>query len=345
MGLLKDTAYISQSDYSEDDLTTHTSLFGKELSSDDDCLEERGGKHRLRKNKKRLTKLERKDLKQQKRKLRQEKRFGKRRRNDDYSDNGSKVAHLKKLFEEAMEMIDGPRTLKFTNIILRKEDLEALLDDEWLDDNVIGFIYEYLNATQTIPTLRRRIKYGGEDMINNSVILLLPTFSFLLANDTNPLGLKDALPNLETASFIFMPVNDNIDFDVAEGGSHWSLILFCPKDRKAFIYDSLYEANETESLQLVRNTEKLLNIKMDVITDKHTPQQINGSDCGVLASAITALLLDRIINVEDNTMINLSLRDVAISAVDARIFILATIVGLMREEREEGGEERRTWEE
>ncbi|ODV82530.1 hypothetical protein CANARDRAFT_179850, partial [[Candida] arabinofermentans NRRL YB-2248] len=214
------------------------------------------------------------------------------------------------------------KVLKFYDITVYKEDLFNLLDDEWLNDNNIGFVYEYLTRFQITPILKQRMKYASNEQINNSVTLLMPTFSFLLANHPNPKELKGVMPPMENSSFIFLPVNDNEDLDVAEGGSHWSLLLCCPKDRKVFVYDSMFLANERESLDLVKKLEIYFDTKFEVYVDKYTPQQINGSDCGISVAANTAVLLSRILNVEDNTKIDLSLKHVVMSAIDARIFVL-----------------------
>ncbi|QPG73347.1 hypothetical protein FOA43_000657 [Brettanomyces nanus] len=315
--------------------TTHVSQKSLESESEDDGM----------KTKKSMTKSERKELKKkQKEEKKKRKKLEKQEKlrhhhksSEDYSMDGyklDKIRILNGLFTQACKMMDGPRALKFEDIVLSQGDLSTLLEDAWLNDNIIGFIYEYLTASQTRTTLKRRVKYMGEDKANSSVVLLLPTFSFLLANDPSPEQLKDVLPNMDGASFIFMPVNDSIDFDLGEGGSHWSLVLFSLKDRKAFVYDSMFRANETESLQLIKNTETLLDTSFEVIFDEYSPQQINGSDCGPLTCAMTALLLDRVINVNDNTFISLSMKNVLLSAIDARIFMLGTITNLMKKQKE-----------
>jgi len=241
-----------------------------------------------------------------------------------------RAAILKDLFQTATGSKDTDISLRIKDVTVIPENMETLLDDNWLDDSIISFAYEYIYTSQIIPILTERIRYGRKDQINNAIHLLLPTFSFLLGNCQTPSELREVLPNLENSSFIFMPVNDNIDFGEPEGGSHWSLVLFCVDDNKAIIYDSLYRANEEESMKLIRNTEVLLSRKFEIITERHTPQQINSSDCGIIVVAITALLTSRILNVEDNHFINLKLDNVELSAIDARISLLGTIVNLLQ---------------
>lgn len=307
---LRSCAYTDDRKFSESLLTTHTTLWGRKLSEDGDVV-----KMRPRRVSKRRQKRMRKQMK-------------KRGKNSDlYTDDEAQM--LRDMLEEAT-VISSDISIKLGDLTVTEDSLKTLLDDGWIDDNIISFMYEYLTYSQVIPTLAKRLLYVGDTLIRQSVMLLLPTFSFLLANYSNPSGLKDVLPDLSKSSFIFMPVNDNQDFDETEGGSHWSLLLLCPKDQVAIIYDSLYGANGTESIRLIKSASALLGIEFGVETDRYTPQQINHSDCGVIVSAITAVLVDRIINVQPNTQINLSMKNITISALDSRVFMLGTIVKLMR---------------
>lgn len=222
------------------------------------------------------------------------------------------------------------KVIKFDDITVTTLDVDTLVDDEWLNDGIISFVYKYLSISQVLPTLTRRIKYMGPEKVNDSLVLLLPTFSFLLCNHPEPTELKDVLPNMADAAYIFLPVNDNDDYGEAEGGSHWSLVVFCPPERTAYIYNTMVGSNIEATERLIDNTAKLLGIRrVKKIQDSHTPQQINNSDCGILTCSITALLVDRIINVPDNTTINMDLENVELSALDARIFVMGTICNLM----------------
>lgn len=59
----------------------------------------------------------------------------------------------------------------------------------------------------------------------------------------DPTTLKDALPDFNATTHIFLPINDNDDVEKAEGGSHWSLLLVSKVDGVAFHYDSMMSAN------------------------------------------------------------------------------------------------------
>lgn len=320
---LREASFNNEYEISDTLLTTHKSLFGDDLSDHENDT----SLSKSHKGHKKMTNKERKKLKRLKKSQRKDR---KQIISNDSASSVDRAVILKELYQTAVGSADSNALIRIRDVTIFSEDLETLLDDNWLDDSIISFAYEYIYTSQIIPTLTERVKYGRKDQVKEALILLLPTFSFLLANSPNPLELKDVLPNLEHSSFIFMPVNDNIDFGEPEGGSHWSLVLFCVDDRKAIIYDSLYRANEEESMRLIKNTEAILRKKFEIITEKHTPQQINSSDCGIIVIAITALLTARVLNVEDNRFLNLKLDNVELSAIDARIFLLGTIANLVK---------------
>ncbi|GME77058.1 unnamed protein product [Ambrosiozyma monospora] len=304
---------------------------GDDESNDEDYTPK--GKKKTKRSKQ-TPKQQRKEARLQKRKNKSDKKKNQGKQQDFdvlhlTSDIREKMDLLKKLYKEASKS-DFDRVLKFYDITVYREDLFNLTDEEWLNDNNLSFIYEYLSRIQIKPTLKARMKYCKDSDLNQ-IMLLMPTFSFLLAHHPDPQELVDVLPPIKDSSFVFLPVNDNDDLELAEGGSHWSLILCCPKDRKCFIYDSMYLANDQESHTLVTKLEMFYGFQFEIITDKYTPQQINGSDCGILVLCLTALLLSRILNVDNNTYIDLSMKNVSVSALDARLFILGTIVNMMKD--------------
>ncbi|KAG7896394.1 hypothetical protein KL907_001791 [Ogataea polymorpha] len=223
------------------------------------------------------------------------------------------------------------KVLKFHEITVYREDILNLRDDEWLNDNNLAFIYEYITRVHIEPTLRRRIRFANQKMIETSIILLMPAFTFLLAHHPEPTQLRGVLPPIEKAKFVFMPLNDNEDLGVAEGGYHWSLVVLSVEDRLAMVYDSMESANEQETKQLVSKIEQYYGFKFRIITDLHPPQQSNGSDCGISVAGFTAILVARLLKAEDKHKINMSMENVSFSALDARLFVLKCIKRLRDE--------------
>lgn len=224
-------------------------------------------------------------------------------------------------------MNDDDRLLQFFDITVYKEDLDNLKDDEWLNDNNISFIYEYLERYQL---------NHFDKIVSNSITLLRPSMVYLLANHpSDPKELKGVLPPIEKSKFVFLPVNDNDDVEDACAGSHWSLVIISLLDRTALIYDTLERANETEAKQVISKISQYLDMKFQIKIIEKTPQQINGSDCGIMVGQITSFLLSRLLNLKylEENFIDLDLQQVEISAIDGRIFLMGTLLNLVKHKR------------
>lgn len=133
-------------------------------------------------------------------------------------------------------------------------------------------------------------------------------------------------------------MNDNIDPEQSEGGSHWSLLLVSVVDGVAFHYDSLGTGNRNEAYSVSQKLAKLLNMPMRFIHLDDTPQQENGSDCGVFVCLLMKhLLLKRLLMVKTNEKVSMSMGGKAVDAREGRKKMLKII-----EERRKEGERRRS---
>ncbi|KAL1956095.1 hypothetical protein VTO42DRAFT_7614 [Malbranchea cinnamomea] len=196
--------------------------------------------------------------------------------------------------------------LTYHDIRLTNEDVYTLRYD-WLTDNVIAFWEEYLEREYLVHYK------------TSHIVLLRPSMSFLLSQTPDPLTLRDALPSFSTTSHIFLPVNDCRDVNEAEGGSHWSLLLVSVVDGIAFHYDSLSPGNKTEALILREKLRVLLNKPLRFLHLEDTPQQDNGSDCGVFVCMFMRyLLLKRLLMVSSSQRVNMSLGNVKMDAEEGR---------------------------
>lgn len=171
-----------------------------------------------------------------------------------------------------------------------------------------------------------------------SIVLLRPSMSFMLMQTPDPLALKEALPNFSTTTHVFLPINDNADVTAAEGGSHWSLLLVSVIDGVAFHYDSMSASNDREARSTTMKMEQLLGKKLRFIPMHDSPQQENGSDCGVFVCVLMKhLLLKRLLRADASRKISMSMKDAHINARDGRKQMLKVI-----EERKKEGERRRS---
>lgn len=149
---------------------------------------------------------------------------------------------------------------------------------------------------------------------------------------------QEALPDFTGVTHIFLPINDCNNVNQAEGGSHWSLLLVSVMDGVAFHYDSLGAANMHEAYGTTQKLSQLLSIRLKFINLHDTPQQENGSDCGVYVCLFMKhLLLKRLLMVRTNEKVSMSMGGRKIDAREGRREMLRII-----EERRREGERRRS---
>jgi sentrin-specific protease 8 len=374
----------------DNDLSSHTTLYGQEVIPEmaeiEDLNNIDNGKCSRNQKKTKLSPDQRKELRKQVREAkRNTKLLKKQKKNNSNIDFGlsltstanslSKISILKKIFSDCIQiaqsksksdvkLTDNSRLLQFDDISIDINDLKNLLDDEWLSDSNIGFVYLFLYNAYILPLLSTKLKTSKfiqyleeKEIFISPICLLLPTFTFLIANHPDPMELLSSkvLPsNISNSQFIFCPLNDNDDFNASEGGSHWSLVVFIKlltNDQsnnkqyiqKALIFDSMYEANASETVQLVNNMSKILynsndpksNEHWDIIHVKESPQQTNGSDCGVFVSSVTSCLISQLILLSKSTndsFIDFSLKNLRFSAIDSRIWMLKILHSLINSE-------------
>ncbi|KAH7132483.1 hypothetical protein B0J11DRAFT_228273 [Dendryphion nanum] len=236
---------------------------------------------------------------------------------------GDKLDRVRRHFGDNLSPDDA--YLSYFDIRLLKEDIDAIKYD-WLTDNAIAFWEEYLEREELSQFPRAQI------------VLLRPSMSFMLMQTQDPLTLREVLPNFQKTTHIFLPINDNNDVSRAEGGSHWSLLLVSIIDGVAFHYDSLAPSNDREARSTCMKLETLLGKRLKFIHMQDSPQQENGSDCGVFVCLVMKhLLLKRLLRADASKKITMSMKDHHVNAHDGRKSMLRTI-----EEKRKEGERRRS---
>ena len=156
---------------------------------------------------------------------------------------------------------------------------------------------------------------------------------YLLTSMTDPLSLKSALPQFESEKFthIFLPINNNHDPTIAEGGDHWSLLVISVVDSLAFHYDSLHQTNQREALVTTEKMSTILNKRIQFIDVIDTPQQNNVSDCGVhVCITMEYLLLHRLLTAMEFTAVDMGLKGMSWDCDNVRKDMLGIIKTLRR---------------
>jgi sentrin-specific protease 8 len=162
--------------------------------------------------------------------------------------------------------------------------------------------------------------------------------SFMLMKTADPLTLKEALPDFTHTTHIFLPINDCQDVEKAEGGSHWSLLLVSVVDGVAFHYDSMFPYNSNEAGLATTKISGLLGKPARLVQLEDSPQQENGSDCGVFVCVqMRHLLLKRLLKANSTEKVSMSMGGRDVNARGGRREMLKIIDGFRME-----GERRRT---
>ncbi|KAK4546026.1 hypothetical protein LTR36_002163 [Oleoguttula mirabilis] len=215
--------------------------------------------------------------------------------------------------------------LSYHDVRLTREDVDTIKSD-WLTDNAIAFWEEYLEHEKLHAYPKANI------------VLLRPSMAFLLMKAQDPLSLRSALPDFNNTSHIFLPVNDCRSVDVAEGGSHWSLLLVSVIDGVAFHYDSLSPSNISEAKLVAHRISQLLGKPLKFINLEDSPQQENSMDCGVYVCLLMQhLLISKLLQAHAGDKISMSMRGKEVDATGGRKEMLRII-----EARRKEGERRRS---
>lgn len=253
-----------------------------------------------KKEKRKQKKSERKQERKQKQEIQKSSNSGK-----------DQIAKIKRICDDLLRGKDG-KVYQYDDYSLFVEDINNIQYDEWLSDSNISIFYSMIT--------------NGFLKDHRQVILLAPTFSFLLANCCPVLDVKDVMPKeLFNSQVIFCPVNDNLDFGDVQGGSHWSMVV-CLKDLGICIgVDSMKGANDTEMKRLTKQLSELFGEEFKYMECKDCPQQINGSDCGVIVLIVTLIYVDRLLQLGEDEVMNWDLTNVRVNPLACRLWMIETL--------------------
>lgn len=162
--------------------------------------------------------------------------------------------------------------------------------------------------------------------------------SFMLIQTPDPTTLREALPDFSRTTHIFLPINDCRNVEIAEGGTHWSLLVVSVVDGSSFHYDSLHPSNRNEATMASRKLGQLLGKELKFMDLSDSPRQDNSSDCGVFVCAeMRHLLVKRLLQADSKHIVNMSLGGKVMDAAGVRREMLKIIEYYRKE-----GEKRRS---
>ncbi|OEL19477.1 NEDD8-specific protease 1 [Dichanthelium oligosanthes] len=152
-------------------------------------------------------------------------------------------------------------------------DLNCLREPGFLSSDLISFTLNSLAST-----------------VNTDEILLIwPSVSYFLYNDARPDSVAAQVEelNLDARSMVLFPINNNEDPSIADGGTHWSLLVLdqrVPGIRRFSHYDSAGGLNDPFAQHLVERLTPLSGREV-ILIESQGPQQDNGYDCGLFLIA------------------------------------------------------------
>ncbi|XP_056682343.1 NEDD8-specific protease 1 isoform X1 [Spinacia oleracea] len=169
--------------------------------------------------------------------------------------------------------------LSYSDVVLRRSDLDILSGPHFLNDRIIEFYLSYISSCYP----------------SDNILLVPPSIAFWLQNCSDEESYKAFVEplNLAAKDLVIFPVNNNDDVTKAEAGSHWSLLVFYRTSNMFVHHDSCRGLNLACSQKLYTSVVKFVgNLDSDVkfMEDHSSPQQQNGYDCGLFVIVIATVI-------------------------------------------------------
>ncbi|KAL3616406.1 hypothetical protein CASFOL_039796 [Castilleja foliolosa] len=170
------------------------------------------------------------------------------------------------------------KILSYNDVVLRRSDLGILSGPYFLNDRIIEFYFSHL------ATLHPR----------DDILLVPPSIAFWIKECPDIASLKDFVDplHLPKKDLIIFPINDNDDVERAEGGTHWSLLVF-ERNANLFVHhDSSDGFNSAHARRVYRAVVSYTGCEAGYKEWYETPRQTNGYDCGLYVLAIARVICE-----------------------------------------------------
>ncbi|XP_051504102.1 sentrin-specific protease 8 [Myxocyprinus asiaticus] len=162
-----------------------------------------------------------------------------------------------------------PVVLSYQDSLLRRSDVALLDGPRWLNDQVIGFAFEYF-ATERFESLGEKVCFISPEV----------TQFIKYASSQDELAIFLEPLRLPSRRWVFLAVNDNSN--QTAGGSHWSLLLYQRDGGKFSHYDSQSGSNSLHARRIAAKLETFLGAGGKVpFVEEQCPLQQNSFDCGM----------------------------------------------------------------
>ncbi|XP_070530197.1 sentrin-specific protease 8 isoform X2 [Cardiocondyla obscurior] len=156
--------------------------------------------------------------------------------------------------------------LSYHDYLLRNSDVALLQRNDWLNDTIIGFYFEYLNQQYNKES---QLLFIGPEVAQLLKMQHPSQYNIFL----EPIGATNY-------KFIFFPLN-NCDSN-EPGGTHWSLLIYSHLEKICYHFDSSSGVNNSSAKKLALKIIKYFQQNQDgKYIEMASPQQTNGYDCGL----------------------------------------------------------------
>ncbi|KAG8440255.1 hypothetical protein GDO86_006140 [Hymenochirus boettgeri] len=173
--------------------------------------------------------------------------------------------------------------LSYGDALLRSSDITLLDPPHWLNDSIIGFIFEFLASSLDSAQCQK-------------VAFLSPEVSqFIKCCGTEAPNFLAPL-DLASKDLVLLTVNDNEGPEA--GGTHWSLLVYIRRFSTFLHYDSFPGNNAPHARLMAKNMSNIFGGKPDY-KDEDSPVQHNSYDCGMYVVCVAEALCQQYLHVHD----------------------------------------------
>ncbi|XP_075392271.1 sentrin-specific protease 8 [Tenrec ecaudatus] len=188
-----------------------------------------------------------------------------------------------------------PVVLSYMDSLLRQSDVSLLDPPSWLNDQIIGFAFEYFASSQFCDC-------------SDQVCFISPEVTQFIKCTSNPAELALFLEPLDLPhkKVVFLAINDNSNR--VAGGTHWSLLVYL-QDKNSFShYDSHSRSNSVHAKQVAAKLEAFLGRKGDrlAFVEEKAPAQQNSYDCGMYVICNTEALCQNFFRQQPDALLQLT---------------------------------------
>jgi len=174
---------------------------------------------------------------------------------------------------------EGDIVLSYFDTCLRTSDISLLKGNKWLNDNLIGFWFDYLE-NQLYKEFSDGIAFLSPNVVHFIKSAVIKQNNADVHSMLSTMSLRDK-------QLVIIPVNDCDIYSGEMGGSHWSLLVYSAHRHVFEHYDSFRgSVNRTHAEHIVSIlaplllAEQVTDMELD-LTEMECTQQDNNYDCGI----------------------------------------------------------------